>query len=131
MWLTSKRPTPVRTAMCSAMTPPPAPGYSTGISHPPKSTILAPSARCVAFSAVFLSGAASALEGSMKPAMRVPLESVASTFMIGLPGGRVEHDSAHGEDSACRSDLAHGEDSAHSSDLAHGAIWRLMATAAI
>src|ERR1700728_3110558 len=106
MWLTSKRPTPVRTAMCSAMTPPPAPGYSTGISHPPKSTILALNARCVAFSAVFLSSAALALGGAMESAMQVPLESFASTFMIGLPDGRVEHDSAHGEDSAHCSNLA-------------------------
>ena len=53
MWLTSKRPTPVRTAMCSAIKPPPGPGYSTGISQPPKSTILAFSARWAALRAVF------------------------------------------------------------------------------
>src|SRR5580704_1019620 len=57
MWLTSKRPTPVRTARCSAMSPPPGQGYSTGMSQPPKSTILALSARWVALRAVFLSGA--------------------------------------------------------------------------
>ena len=64
MWLTSNSPTPVRTAMCSAINPPPGPGYSTGMSHPPKSTIFAFSARCVAFSAVFLSGAAVPTEAS-------------------------------------------------------------------
>src|SRR5580692_4063783 len=74
MWLTSKSPTPVRTAMCSAIRPPPelgipatgpcrwdgGHGYSTGMSHPPKSTIFAFSARCVALSAVFFSCAAGA-----------------------------------------------------------------------
>ena len=53
MWLTSKRPTAVRTAMCSAMRP----EYSTGMSHPPKSTILALRLRCMRFIAVCLSGA--------------------------------------------------------------------------
>ena len=51
MWLTSKMPTPVRTAMCSAMMPP-AEGYSTGMSQPLNSTILAPIWRWTAFSAV-------------------------------------------------------------------------------
>src|SRR6478609_5343588 len=41
-WLTSNRPTRSRTAVCSRTTPPP--GYSIGISHPPKSAILAPRA---------------------------------------------------------------------------------------
>src|SRR5690349_21637859 len=54
MWLTSKTPTPPRTALCSAIRPP-LDGYSTGISHPPKSTILAPSLRCSAFSGVLRS----------------------------------------------------------------------------
>ena len=54
MWLTSKRPTAVRTAMCSAIS---AGRYSTGISQPPKSTIFAFSARWAALRAVFLSGA--------------------------------------------------------------------------
>ena len=40
MWLTSKTPTPVRTAMCSAIRA----EYSTGMSQPPKSTIFAPHA---------------------------------------------------------------------------------------
>jgi hypothetical protein len=54
MWLTSKMPTPVRTAMCSLMMPQPiAAGYSTGISQPLKSTIFAPIWRWTAFSAVF------------------------------------------------------------------------------
>ncbi len=43
-WLTSKSPTASRTAVCSLTTPPP--GYSIGISQPPKSAIFAPSARC-------------------------------------------------------------------------------------
>src|SRR6476469_9385648 len=41
---TSKIPTDDRTAVCSRTTPPP--GYSIGISQPPKSAILAPSATC-------------------------------------------------------------------------------------
>src|SRR6476619_3479520 len=41
-WLTSKTPTRSRTAVCSATTPPP--GYSIGMSQPPKSAILAPRA---------------------------------------------------------------------------------------
>src|SRR5215468_442498 len=51
MWLTSKTPTDLRTALCSASKPPVA-GYSTGISHPPKLTMRAPSRRCSAFSGV-------------------------------------------------------------------------------
>jgi len=51
MWLTSKIPTPVRTALCSAMMPP-AEGYSTGMSQPLNSTIFAPIWRWTAFSAV-------------------------------------------------------------------------------
>src|SRR5579859_5000864 len=58
MWLTSNKPTPVRTAMCSAMRPPPGPGYSTGMSQPPKSTILALRARWVALRAVFFNAGA-------------------------------------------------------------------------
>src|SRR3712207_4485469 len=41
---TSNRPTRVRTASCSASTPPPA--YSIGIDQPPKSASLAPAATC-------------------------------------------------------------------------------------
>src|SRR5476651_1464911 len=48
MWLTSKTPTARRTALCSSMTP----EYWTGMSHPPKSTILAPRARCTEFKGV-------------------------------------------------------------------------------
>src|SRR5579871_2556388 len=54
MWLTSKTPTLARTALCSAINPP-LDGYSTGISHPPKFTIFAPSFRCSAFSGVLRS----------------------------------------------------------------------------
>ena len=43
-WLTSKRPTALRTASCSLSTPPP--GYSMGISQPPKSASFAPRATC-------------------------------------------------------------------------------------
>ncbi len=42
-WLTSKTPTDSRTAACSLRTPE---GYSSGISQPPNSAILAPSATC-------------------------------------------------------------------------------------
>src|SRR6185312_8329824 len=45
MWLMSNRPTRVRTAICSAINP----EYSTGMSHPPKSTIFAPDWRWLAF----------------------------------------------------------------------------------
>ena len=48
MWLTSKRPTALRTALCSSMMP----EYWTGMSQPPKSTILAPRARWTEFSGV-------------------------------------------------------------------------------
>src|SRR5580692_5783851 len=48
MWLTSKSPTPVRTAMCSAVMP----EYSTGMSQPPKSTILALRCRWMPWRAV-------------------------------------------------------------------------------
>ncbi|SPF35105.1 hypothetical protein SBA1_1390009 [Candidatus Sulfotelmatobacter kueseliae] len=51
MWLTSKMPTPVRTALCSAIMPP-ADGYSTGMSQPLNSTTLAPIWRWTEFSAV-------------------------------------------------------------------------------
>src|ERR1700730_8185141 len=54
MWLTSKMPTPVHTAMCSTMMPPPTDaGYSPGMSQPLNSTIFAPIWRWTAFSAVF------------------------------------------------------------------------------
>src|SRR5437763_11700867 len=54
MWLTSKMPTPVRTAMCSLMMPPSSEaGYSTGISHPLNSTIFGPIWRWTTLSAVF------------------------------------------------------------------------------
>ena len=48
MWLTSNSPTAVRTAWCSSMMP----EYCTGMSQPPKSTILAPNARWTEFSGV-------------------------------------------------------------------------------
>src|SRR3569833_2133041 len=49
--------------MCSAINPPPGHGYSTGISHPPKSTIFAFSERWVAFNAVFFSAGATGAAG--------------------------------------------------------------------
>src|SRR6266403_984886 len=53
MWLTSKMPTPVRTAMCSATMPHPIDaGYSTGMSQPLNSTIFAPIWRWTGFNAV-------------------------------------------------------------------------------
>src|SRR5262249_26066648 len=51
MWLTSNTPTPPRTARCSHIRLP-LQGYSTGISQPPKFTILAPRRLCSALSAV-------------------------------------------------------------------------------
>ena len=57
MWLTSKTPTPLRTARCSFISPP-TEGYSTGMSQPLKSTIFAPIWRWTAFSAVLRTGAA-------------------------------------------------------------------------
>src|SRR5882757_3606624 len=51
MWLTSNTPTPPRTARCSHIRLP-LHGYSTGISQPPKLTILAPRRLCSAFRAV-------------------------------------------------------------------------------
>src|SRR5438128_2407482 len=54
MWLTSKRPARVRTAMCSSVTL----LYSSGMSQPANGTILAPDARCRTLRGVFLSAAA-------------------------------------------------------------------------
>src|ERR1039457_1625543 len=86
MWLTSNRPTPVRTAMCSAMRAPPGPGYSTGMSQPPKSTILALRARCVALRAVFFS--CGAMAGVV---MIVPLDECGGTLLtIGTAHPRVK-----------------------------------------
>src|SRR5215467_12548380 len=51
MWLTSNTPTPPRTARCSHIRLP-LDGYSTGMSQPPKLTILAPRRLCSALSAV-------------------------------------------------------------------------------
>src|SRR5260221_7307895 len=51
IWLTSNTPTPPRTARCSHIKLP-LHGYSTGMSQPPKLTILAPRRLCSAFSAV-------------------------------------------------------------------------------
>src|ERR1700730_17053767 len=53
MWLTSNRPACVRTASCSERMP----EYSSGISQPPKLTILAPKRRWTSLRAVFLSRA--------------------------------------------------------------------------
>src|SRR5205823_2024758 len=50
-------PTPVRTAICSEMRP----AYSTGMSHPPKSTIFAPNLRCIALRAVLRSSGVAVL----------------------------------------------------------------------
>ena len=71
MWLTSKMPTPVRTAMCSLMMPPPREaGYSTGISQPLNSTIFAPIWRWTTLSAVFrMVGASTADKIDLKRAV--------------------------------------------------------------
>src|SRR5260370_14816133 len=58
MWLTSKTPTAVRTALCSSMIP----EYWTGMSHPPKSTILAPRERWTEWSGVVRSESAEAMK---------------------------------------------------------------------
>src|SRR5450756_1756226 len=68
-WLTSKMPTRSRTAVCSRTTPPP--GYSIGISQPPKSAILAPRATWRSWSGEWYSGgpaaaAAAAAEAIMR-----------------------------------------------------------------
>ena len=76
MWLTSNTPTLARTALCSA-TRPPVDGYSTGISQPPKSTILAPKERCTAFSGVLRSLAAT--------------ESAKNSSGLASPSSRVLH----------------------------------------
>src|SRR5438445_4816954 len=52
MWLMSKRPTAPRTVRCSSMIP----VYCTGISQPPKGTILAPALTWTSRSGVRLSG---------------------------------------------------------------------------
>ena len=52
MWLTSKRPALVRTAMCSGMMP----AYSTGISQPQNSIILPPSFLWSSLKRVFFMG---------------------------------------------------------------------------
>src|SRR3954467_13871656 len=66
IWLTSKMPTPLRTARGSAMRPP-CLGYSTGISHPLKSTILAPIWRWTALRAVLRGAAVSTTDDTEGP----------------------------------------------------------------
>src|SRR5579872_3729678 len=58
IWLTSNTPTAARTALCSSMIP----EYWTGMSHPPKSTILAPRDRWTEFKGVARSAAASGMK---------------------------------------------------------------------
>src|SRR5260370_35371600 len=70
---TSKIPTPVRTAKCSFMSPPVA-GYSTGMSHPPKSTILAPRRRCIPLRAVLRSAGPSAALDEDEDKAVIPLD---------------------------------------------------------
>src|SRR5258708_2908624 len=82
---TSNIPTPVRTARCSFMSPPVA-GYSTGMSHPPKSTILAPRLRCIALSDVLRSAGAS-----------VVLEDEDKTVVPLDPGQRSERAADHAQ----------------------------------
>src|SRR5258707_2130451 len=78
IWLTSNTPTPWRTALCSGIKPPFA-GYSTGISQPPKFTILAPSLRCSAFNGVLRSGVdCSAATGE------VDCSAAAPEFVVGV-----------------------------------------------
>ena len=49
MWDTSNRPHTWRVYRCSAMMPD---GYWMGISHPPKSTMVAPAETCTSYSCV-------------------------------------------------------------------------------
>src|SRR5665213_51103 len=71
---TSNSPTAVRTAICSAIRP----EYSTGMSHPPKSTILAFAARCAAFSAVLRSVSVSDIMLNSLVKQPFPLSTIAS-----------------------------------------------------
>src|SRR6202162_26667 len=84
MWLTSKMPTPVRTARCSLTMPQPIEaGYSTGISQPLNSTIFAPIWRWTAFSAVLRT-----LLPAMEVASTTDKENLGSTSLgqwLGYP----------------------------------------------
>src|SRR5208283_6009272 len=103
---TSKRPTPVRTAMRSAMRP----EYSTGMSHPPKSTIRARSARCVALSAVLRSGG----DGLAVALMAVPYDSTLHARCARLHGLYLLH-GADGFDVGEYGQMAEGNPCAHCS----------------
>src|SRR5688572_33080054 len=68
MWETSKRPAALRTAMCSLMRP----AYSTGMSHPPNGTILAPLSRCAELRGVFRSTRLSRYHSHLGSDLRPP-----------------------------------------------------------
>src|SRR5687767_924150 len=68
MWETSKSPAAVRTAMCSLMRP----AYSTGMSQPPKGTILAPLSRCAELRGVFRSTRLSRYHSHLGSDLRPP-----------------------------------------------------------
>src|SRR5271168_3508692 len=83
MWLTSNNPTAVRTAMCSAVIP----EYSTGISQPPKSTILAPRRRWTPLSAVLRRAAGETDPEGAEPA---GADTMNSLMRNGLSHGSTE-----------------------------------------
>src|SRR5947207_15978499 len=95
MWLTSNSPTAFRTVWCSSTRP----EYWTGMSHPPKSTILAPRERCMALSGVDLSGAGEDMDKGQnnrgwKGVSNVNIASITSTLKenaaLGHPAEQIE-----------------------------------------
>ena len=86
MWLTSKTPTPVRTATCSFIRPP-TEGYSTGMSQPLKSTIFAPNWRWTAFNAVLRTGAATWVSADNRESFSALTTQSRKDGVSGDPGG--------------------------------------------
>src|ERR1700733_12301369 len=86
MWLTSKMPTPVRTAMWSVIMPQPIDaGYSTGMSQPLNSTIFAPIRRWTAFSAVFRTAGVASTED------KIDLERAVACCQDGVTDYRITY----------------------------------------
>src|SRR6202020_2142968 len=107
MWLTSKIPTPVRTAMCSLIIPAPiAAGYSTGMSQPLKSTIFAPIWRWTALSAVLRTAGVVSTEDNANPQSAETgandMTDYRNTWIFGGSNRRKVFTTGHG---------GHGEDS--------------------
>src|ERR1700677_4859778 len=82
---TSKMPTPLRTALCSAIMPP-ACGYSTGMSQPLKSTIFAAVWRWTALSAVLRIVGVVAETADKGPSIRVVGDAETSYPNMGVAG---------------------------------------------